>query len=78
MDEEAALLGWAWLTDEHWSFSLAQSARPALSVEKATSPPPPLKRALSAVSFSSGGTDLAEATSAAFATAVGERPSHDR
>eukprot|EP00965_Chrysotila_dentata_P219283 6191039-Pleurochrysis_carterae.AAC.2 len=53
----------------------AQRARPALSVEKATSPPPPLKRELSALSFSSGDEDSAEATSAAFATAAGGRPS---
>eukprot|EP00965_Chrysotila_dentata_P000367 12655-Pleurochrysis_carterae.AAC.1 len=53
------------------------SARPALSVEKATSPPSPLKRALRAASFNSGGVDSVEATSATFATAVGERPSRD-
>eukprot|EP00965_Chrysotila_dentata_P256954 6212730-Pleurochrysis_carterae.AAC.1 len=69
--------GRAWLAVEGRSLSLAQSARPALSVEKATSPPPPLKRALSADSFSSGVADSAGATSAAFATVAGERSSRD-
>eukprot|EP00965_Chrysotila_dentata_P012845 424521-Pleurochrysis_carterae.AAC.1 len=76
-DDEVTPTGWAWLVVEHWSLSRAQSARPTLSVEKATSPPSPLKRALRAISFSSGSVDSAEATSATFATAVGERPSRD-
>eukprot|EP00965_Chrysotila_dentata_P022292 737471-Pleurochrysis_carterae.AAC.1 len=55
------------LTAEVGAHSLAQRARPAPSVENATSAPPSLNRALSAVSFNSVGAGSADATRAAFA-----------
>eukprot|EP00965_Chrysotila_dentata_P025744 855338-Pleurochrysis_carterae.AAC.1 len=63
------------LTAEVGALSLAQRARPAPSVENATSPPPSPNRALSAVSFSSGGAGSIDAASAAFAAAGRERSS---